>query len=178
MKKKTLALFLTGCLLLLVSCEKTKECESYNPWPTAEAASAWKDYSPDLLDDLESYNDVATALNYFGHKPSYVHDSVVSMHNGDSVLICGYLNLWKSLGDWDIYMVTESFHDNAIDTEQDEYITVYINNSHVSLDTLQKAYIPALFEGNRFPEDYNPGYCCAYTYTLFLNTEDCPIRYE
>ena len=178
MRKFLLTVSLVSISMLITGCEKSKGCEKYSPWPSAEAQSAWTNYSPELLDSLDAYNDVVTTLNYFGRKPSYVHDSIVAMHSGDSVLICGYLNLWKSLGDWDIYMVTESFHDNAIDTEQDEFITVYINNSHVSLDTLQKAYIPALFEGNRFPEDYNPGYCCAYTYTLFLNTEDCPIRYE
>lgn len=178
MKKKTLTLFLTGCFLLLAGCEKSKQCETYRPWPTAEATSAWKDYSPDLLDDLESYNDVSTALNYFGHRPSYTHDSVVSMHNGDSVLICGYLNLWRSYGSLDIYMLTEDYHATPIDTRLDDYITVNIHNNHEPLDTLRKAFISAQFVGALMPEEIGAKYCCSYTYHFKLNTADCPIRYK
>ena len=33
--------------LVAVGCEKSKGCEEYRPWPTAEAEAAWTAYSPE-----------------------------------------------------------------------------------------------------------------------------------
>ena len=166
-------MLLAAASLSTVGCEKSKGCEDYSPWPSAEALEAWKEYSPTLFDSLEAYNDVVTTLNYFGREPSYCHDSIVEMRNNDSVLLCGYLKLWKPSA----YLVTDDFHDNPIDTKRDSYITVYIDNHHEPLDTLRKAYFPALFRSHLIGEEYDVDYCCSYSYSFYLDTKHSLIRY-
>lgn len=176
--KKTCIILLILCaaILLAPGCKEKKDvCEGYSPWPSAEAMAAWKEYTSEHRDSMDGYNSVSALLNYFGRNPSFCHDSVVANHDEDSVLVCGYLNLWKSYGTLGVYMLTDEYHSEPIDTEKDAYATVYIDN-HESVDTLRKAYIAAVFYSTQIPDDYPWDYCCGYNYKMY--TYDSQISYK
>lgn len=174
----TLMFLVMACTVMSGCKEKEDGCESYSPWPSANAMAAWREYSPNLLDSLGAYNNVFTTLNYFGHKPSWCHDSICSLRDKDSVLISGYLKLWRCYGDWCIYMITDSFREGPIDTKHDSYLSVNIITHYMPLDTLKRAYIPALFRAYEIPEEYDLDYCCSYDYKFYVDTEEQKIRYE
>lgn len=163
--------------LMIVGCGKTKECEAYSPWPSSDAIAAWTEYSSVLLDDMGAYNSVATIVAYLGSS-SYVHDSAVVKHDGDSVLISGYLKPWRNFGDVRIFLVSDQLYGDTTEIMRNAFISVTINSHGQDLDTLSKSYFPAKLLAYKFPEEYASDLCCSFSYVFLLDTENAMIKYE
>lgn len=166
MKTKYLLLLLP----LLAGCkEKPTECDGYQHYAPADARGAWKMYSPASLEDWNAYNSVSTTLNYFGPR-FYAYDSTVSMHAGDTVLLCGYFRSQLSLlleGGGMYYLV-----DDTTDVTSENILQGYAS----SPDTTRKAYVKAVLVAcpmSRFLESYpysNVSRCPAFNYYFDFDT--------
>ena len=138
----TLTLLFAACLAT-TACEKAKEknCDSYLPWPSSEAMAAWTDYSPELVNDWDSYNDVSTTIDFFGLR-FRAYDSILVRHKKDTVLLCGYLKTGGWYEEYGLYwLVSDPFAPIS------PYNSVQVNFGHPpriqNIDTTRKAYLIA-----------------------------------
>ena len=158
--------------LVAVGCEKSKGCEEYRPWPTAEAVAAWTAYSPELVNEWTLYNDVPTTLNYWGCRMR-AYDSILVAHKEDTVMLCGYLKTMSGFERDGLYWLVPS-PGSRIDAMN----SVQLNLRHLvesqAIDTTHKVYLLAIPKVGTitqylsyYPRDtYAASSCSQYEYVM------------
>lgn len=152
----TLMFLVMACTVMSGCKEKEDGCESYSPWPSADAMAAWKEYSPERIYDTSAYNNVCTVLDYFGARNDG-YDSTIFKYGitHDTFLLCGYVKEVSFPGIRGFYLVDNLDESNL--SEQTGIFTTYLLRFIDEIDTTQKQYLKATVQMYTM-EDYREFY--------------------